>query len=62
MSWEPEDRAIKAERAIDRQRAMQFDCRYCNAMENQECHNKATGEPLAKMAAHLWRLQDCGLA
>jgi hypothetical protein len=62
MTFYPEDRAIQAERAMDRQRAMQFDCRYCMAMEHQECHNKATGEPLAKMAAHLFRLQDCGLA
>lgn len=62
MTFFPEDRAIQAERAIDRQRALQFSCRYCNAAEDQDCHNKGTGEPLAKMAAHLWRLQDCGLA
>ena len=62
MTYLPEDRAIQAERAIDRQRALTFECRYCTATEGQECFNRQTGEPLNKMAAHLYRLQDCGLA
>lgn len=61
MTFLPEDRAIQAERAIDRARAITYPCRYCTAPEGQHCFNPATGEPLTRMSAHLWRLQDCGL-
>lgn len=58
--FEPEDRAIQAERAMDRQRAMTVPCRYCTAMVGEECFNRITGEPLEKIPAHMYRLQDVG--
>lgn len=56
--WQPEDRAIKAQRASERAHAITVECRYCGAIVGTECFNPRNGIRLSKQAAHYMRLQD----
>lgn len=61
MTWEPEDRAIVAERAIERAMALTVACAYCHEPVGQECVNRDTGQIIRFQAAHYRRMQDAGL-
>lgn len=61
MTWEPEDRAIVAQRAMHRALAITKPCAYCGARVGDNCVHIITGAPLVHMPAHLIRLQEVGL-
>lgn len=58
MVWQPDDRALDAERMMLRNLALTVPCRYCAAITGQQCTNRSNGDPLHKIPAHLYRLQD----
>jgi hypothetical protein len=60
VTYFPEDRAIQAERAMDRQRAITVVCPHCGAGIGEECVS-SLGLTLFKQPAHFKRLQEVGL-
>lgn len=58
MTFQPEDRALQANRAIERATALTVACPYCHEPIGYPCVNQDTGRQIQFQAAHYWRIQE----